>query len=547
MSWAVALGACVAGAGLAADGSGRIRRWLHVFQLEHYARGRLLRWWAARRDLLHLPELAVAVAALAAAYALLAGGVPGGAGIALAVVGLAGGVSAGVEWRRPEKKPFVFTARAKRLFTACAVLAVAIAAAGAAVSLTVAGVTDVAVTSLVAGGVTLVALTPLVIVAASTALGPTERRINAGFVTAARRTLADVGPLTVGITGSYGKTTTKFCVGALLQTAGETLVTPESYNSFLGVTRTINERLRPGHRFFVVEMGAYRKGDIAELCDLVAPRIGILTAIGPMHLERFGSLEAIRDAKAELLWGLPADGHFITSAEDPLCRELARTATPAVTLFGIDTPDADVWASDVAIAPTRTTFALHVGERVLPVESALLGRHNVRNLLAAAACGVVLGMDDAALVRGLEAVTPPPHRLAPIVNAAAGVTVLDDAYNSNPEGAREALSVLATHTGGRRLLVTPGMVELGDRHETANSEFGRLAAGVCDFVFLVGEEQTRPVRRGLIEGGAASDRILVTDSVDHATAELRKVLRPGDAVLFENDLPDTYANGHGWS
>jgi UDP-N-acetylmuramoyl-tripeptide--D-alanyl-D-alanine ligase len=529
----------VAAAGIASDYAGRVRRWLHIFQLEHYENWRLIGWWRRRLDLLHLlPSAAALVAFVGAAVSLAAGQREVSAGL-LIVVGAASLAPARVEWLRPEKKPFVFTSRAKRLFAASLVPGLLFLGAAGGVA-AAASTSAVAVGTLVGAGLLLVAATPIAIILANVALLPLQRRVNRRYVAQARAKLDQIKPLTVGITGSYGKTTTKFCAGAVLAVRGETLVTPDSYNSYLGVTRAVNEQLKPEHRVFVVEMGAYRKGDITELCELTKPTIGILTAIGPMHLERFGSVEAIREAKAELLGGLPNDGHFITNGDDPLCRLVAAAASTPVTLFGIDSTDADVRASDIRITSGKTFFTLHLHEREYAVESRLLGRHNVRNLIAAAACGIVAGVDDDGIVAALQTVEAPPHRLASIVNGRTGVIVIDDAYNSNPAGAAGALEVLAAHDATRRLLVTPGMVELGDQEEEANVEFGRMAGRVCDLVMLVGVDQTLPVKRGLLEAGLGDAQIVVTRDIEQATAELGRILRAGDVVLFENDLPDTY-------
>src|SRR6185312_8261844 len=248
---------------------------------------------------------------------------------------------------------------------------------------------------------------------ANRALGPVQDAINRRYEQRAERALEEWKPLVVGITGSYGKTTTKFCVGTVLEGDRPTLVTPESYNSFLGVVRTINEHLRSSHRAFVVEMGMFRRGDIAELCDLVHPTVGVITAIGPMHLERLGSIEAIAAAKGELLDALPPDGHFVTSAEDPRCLELASRAKVPVTLFGMDR-QAQVIASDVRLAGGRTSFKLQLDgpdSPQLEVSAGLLGRHNISNLLAAAAVGHVLGIPGTRIAEGLARVQAPAHRL----------------------------------------------------------------------------------------------------------------------------------------
>ena len=249
---------------------------------------------------------------------------------------------------------------------------------------------------LLALGWLLIAGAPWLLLAAARLLGPFESAVNRRFIASARSKLAAVQPLCIAVTGSYGKTMTKFCIGAVLA-ASETLVTPASYNSYLGVVRTINERLAAEHRAFVVEMGMFRRGDIAELSELVKPRIGVITAIGPMHLERLGSLEQIAAAKGELMEALPADGQLITNADDQRCLQIARRSHVPVVLFGIDSPLARVRANDIRMVDGRTRFELEIGPPApgarpsrATVSAQLLGRHNVSNLLAAAAVGVAL-------------------------------------------------------------------------------------------------------------------------------------------------------------
>jgi UDP-N-acetylmuramoyl-tripeptide--D-alanyl-D-alanine ligase len=204
-------------------------------------------------------------------------------------------------------------------------------------------------------------------------------------------------------------------------------------------------------------------------------------------------------------------------------------------------PSADVTAHDIEMAEGTTRFTLRHGTDEVTVRSKLLGRHNVANLLAAAAVGISLDLPLDAIGRALSQVSPPAHRLAPILNRQAGIVVIDDAYNSNPVGAAAALEVLASHEAQRRLLVTPGMVELGDREAEENERFGTQAAAVCDLVVLVGEQRSRPIRAGLTAADFPDDRIHVVANSSEAGALLAKTTRRGDVVLFENDLPDLYA------
>jgi UDP-N-acetylmuramoyl-tripeptide--D-alanyl-D-alanine ligase len=285
----------------------------------------------------------------------------------------------------------------------------------------------------------------------------------------------------------------------------------------------------------------YRKGDITELCELVHPQIGVLTAIGPMHLERLGSIEAIADAKSELARALPSGGHLVANGDDPRVREIAARVDVDTVLYGIDSADAHVRAEQIELADGRTGFTLVIGDDRAPVSAGLLGAPNVSNLLAAAAVGHVVGMPIDAIATGLATVEPPEHRLATIPNPGAGIIVIDDAYNSNPAGAAAALEVLGAHPARRRILVTPGMVELGDQEDALNERFGRQAADVCDHVILVGPERTKPIGRGLRAAGFDDDAITVVRDIGGATEVLAGLTRAGDVILFENDLPDMYA------
>jgi len=519
--------------------AGRQHRLLHLLQLEHYEGARLMLWLKRRSELLQLSELVPLIALYGAAVANVAVGQHwvGGALMLLTTPIAYLGVA---DWRRPAAKPLVLTPRAKRLLATS--LLPALGMLLAAVALAPLGPDAVSIAIVLGAGSLLLALAPQVLLLAILLLRPVEARVNARFLASAKETLRRVNPLSVGITGSYGKTTTKFCLGAVLSADRPTFVTPSSFNSYLGVIRAINEGLTDEHEAFVAEMGMFRRGDIAELCELTHPSIGVLTAIGPMHLERLGSIEEIAAAKAELLHALPQDGAFVTNADDLRCLQIAAGAHVPVTLFGIDSEDAQVRAIDVELVSGRTEFDLVLPDAApVHVSAQLLGRHNVLNLLAAAAVGHVLGMEPQRIASALGGVEAPEHRLSPIHNVAAGILVIDDAYNSNPEGAAAALEVLRGHQATRRLLVTPGMVELGDVEEDANRGFGEQAASVCDLVVLVGPQRTKPIREGLLAGGMAQEAIHVVTDIAAATTLLGALTRAGDVVLFENDLPDTYA------
>ncbi|HEU0250946.1 MAG TPA: UDP-N-acetylmuramoyl-tripeptide--D-alanyl-D-alanine ligase [Solirubrobacteraceae bacterium] len=521
--------------------AGRQHRLLHLLQLEHYENARLRLWLRRRGERWHASELAPLAGLFAGAVAAQAAGSGWASGALLLLVTPLAALGV-ADWRREAVKPLVLTGRAKRLLR-LAVFPPALLVV-AALRIAILGPSTASLGILLAVALALLAFAPETLLAANVLLRPVQRAINDRYVSRARGTLKRVGPTVIGITGSYGKTTTKFCTGAVLEQGRSTLVTPDSYNSLLGVVRTINENMRDEHEAFVVEMGMFRRGDIAELCEFVHPTIGVITAIGPMHLERLGSIEAIAAAKGELLDALPPGGMFVTNADDPRCLELAERAHVPVTLFGIEAESAQVIARNVRLAEGRTCFELLLeGPNGDPVNvfAGLLGRHNVSNLLAAAAVGRALGLAPERIAAGLESVTAPAHRLQPIHNRAAGVVVIDDAYNSNPDGAAAALEVLRQHPASRRLLVTPGMVELGELEVQLNRAFGEQAAPACDLAILVGAARTDPIREGMLAAGMDPAAVHVVRDISEATALLAKTTRAGDVVLFENDLPDTYA------
>jgi UDP-N-acetylmuramoyl-tripeptide--D-alanyl-D-alanine ligase len=526
--------------------AGRLHHMLHLFQLEHYEAARL-RVWVQRRNARVDTTL---LALCAAAGGVLTIAAAADADLLVLVLGVAAGVVlAGMGHRvirRPQTKPLVFTPRARRLFgVALAIPALVLALAALAV---VAGAT--AWVAPLVGTLTAVlgiVAAPELLFFADTLIKPVQNLETRRFVQQARRKLDEIAPVSIGITGSFGKTTTKACVAEVAELRGPAYATPASYNTYLGVVRAINEGLTTKHRAFIAEMGAYRLGDVEELSELVRPSIGVLTAIGPAHLERFGSLDAIEQAKGELAEQLPPDGAYVTNADDERCvRTTERTGARVILFSASGAPGADVTAHGIEMAEGTTRFTLHHGGEDVVVRSKLLGRHNVANLLAAAAVGISLDLPLDAIGRALARVTPPAHRLAPILNRQAGIVVIDDAYNSNPVGAAAALEVLASHQAERRLLVTPGMVELGEREAEENERFGAQAAKVCDLVVLVGEERSKPILAGLSSAAFPDSQVHVVASTSEAQALLANTTRRGDVILFENDLPDLYAeDGNG--
>ena len=476
----------------------RFRRALHVFQLEGYKRQRFLEWCRKNRD---------------RAWFLRS---------------------------VPAKKPLVMTGRAWRILLTATLLAPLLLFGTTMAAHLLGGAPyDLVTWPLVV--VLIFIFTPHLLVAGDVVLTPVQRAINGKFLRAATRKLEQLAPLVIGVTGSFGKTSTKFAIERLVGPPGQALATPGSFNTPLGVCRTINEHLGPEHRYFVVEMGAYKEGEIAELSRFVRQSIGVLTAIGPAHLERFGSMEAIRRGKYEIVTNLGPDGTAVMNVDDPTVRELAdETRDVAVVRYGTD-PEGrpDITARDIVITPRGTQMTV-VDERTgasIDVTMRLLGRHAIGHVLAGVAVALVAGRSLEDLrdpIARLEAVE---HRLQ-LIESGGGVTVIDDAYNSNPEGAAAALEVLRAMPGQRKVVVTPGIVELGPLQHEANEEFGRHASEVADEVIAVARLNREALAEGARRDGHA--KLTLVDSLEQATERLATLLRPGDVVLFENDLPDQY-------
>src|SRR5687768_15527333 len=312
--------------------AGRLHLLLHLFQLEHYEPARLRVWVRRRGERLDERELLALVLIGGAVIGAAALDFPGTV-LLIGVLALALGVRRGLAvLRRDQVKPLDFTPRALRMYGVALGL---LLLAAIAISVAVIAGLEPLVGAVAGTVVALVAylLAPELLLLANWLIRPVQRMDNRRFEKRARAHLAAVGPLVVGITGSYGKTTTKNCVAAVAELRGPAYPTPASFNSFLGVVRAINEGLEKRHRTFIAEMGAYRRGDVAELCELVSPTIGILTAIGPAHLERFGSLDETEKAKGELAEALPPDGALITRADDERCRRAAGRSAAPVRLF----------------------------------------------------------------------------------------------------------------------------------------------------------------------------------------------------------------------
>jgi UDP-N-acetylmuramoyl-tripeptide--D-alanyl-D-alanine ligase len=449
------------------------------------------------------------------------------------------------------KKPLVYTARAKRVFGLSIVLLVTAVIALIWLSGEL-SLWRLAGHQLYSQFLVLLIFTFLLnqlaainLTLANLLIYPLEQTINQCYLRSARKKMRNLHPKVIAITGSYGKTSTKYILNSMLSQKFNVLMTPDSYNTPMGICKVIRGQLEPEHEIFIVEMGAYQRGDIRELCRLVYPEIGILTAVGAQHLERFKNIENIARTKYELIESLPQDGIAVFNDDNEICSELANKTTIKMARYAVDRLDEKVELTARKIENTRRglTFIIEKSSgETCKVETKLLGRNNVYNILAATAVALECGVTLDNVSHATKLLEPIPHRLQ-LISGAGGVTVVDDGFNANPVGARAALEVLEGFSDGRKILVTPGMVELGDMEFDENKTFGAEAAKVCEFVILVGPIQTKPILEGLRTAGFPKEKILLVENLTQASESLTNIIKSGDVVLFENDLPDSYSEG----
>ena len=369
---------------------------------------------------------------------------------------------------------------------------------------------------------------------------PVEKLVGYYYKTKAKSKLRSMNNLKViGITGSYGKTSSKNILNDILNIKYNSMPTPKNYNTPFGLMITINNYLDKFTDVFIAEMGACQEYDIDELCKLVKPKYGIITKIGIAHLATFGSREKIQKTKFELIENLPNDGIGILNGDDEWQRSYKIKNNCKIKWIGIDSKDVDVRATDIKLSPEGTKFNVIIkgDNNKYEFQTKLLGYANIYNILAGIALGLEFGMTIEQLKAGVSKVKAVEHRLE--LKKQGDITIIDDAYNSNPTGSKMALDVLKMMPG-KHIVVTPGMVELGEEEYKRNKEFGKQIAESTDEVILVGKEKTKPIYEGLIEKGYNKNKIHIINDVLIAFDLIQKIKEKETYVLLENDLPDIF-------
>lgn len=382
---------------------------------------------------------------------------------------------------------------------------------------------------------------PLNMILSAYFVSPTEEFIKKMYIGKARRILrkkAYKDLIKIGITGSYGKTSTKFILEKILSEKYNVLATPNSYNTTMGNVRVIREMLKPEHQVFISEMGARKIYDISEICDFVHPDIGIITSIGPQHLETFKKIENVAKTKKELIDSLRGDGIVVLPKDNEYCFDMYKKEKREKYLYSLNDHGADVYAKDIRVTSEGSKFKVVTKSGEFECTTKLLGEHNIQNILGCVAIAITLELTNEQIAAGISKIEPIEHRLQ-ILPTTNGTTVIDDAFNSNPIGSKMALDIVKKFDG-RKIIITPGMVELGAEEDHLNREFGRQIGKSMDIAILVGIKRSKVIVEGINETKFDKTNIYVVPTLDEASKKLGTLTKAGDVILFENDLPDNY-------
>lgn len=371
---------------------------------------------------------------------------------------------------------------------------------------------------------------------------PIEKIIYNYYKRKAQRKLKDLNTINIGITGSYGKTSSKNILHDILSSKYRTYASPGNLNTPLGLMRTVNNYLDKFEEIFIAEISISdpKTNDIKKSCDIVKPKYGIITNIGVAHLDCFKTQENIQKAKFELIENLPNDGVGVLNADDVNQLNYSIKSKCKIVWIGIDNIDkADIYADNIVCTYEGTKFdcVFKDSNKRISLKTCLFGKPNIYNILASVAIARELNISYDDIVRGVSNIKPIEHRLE--IKKYPNYTIIDDAYNSNPVGSKLAIDVLGLMPGSK-IVVTPGMIELNNKEYELNFEFGCHMSDVADYVILIGKKQTKPIYDGLISKSYDSNKIFILNDVKEAFPLIERLRDDKTYVLLENDLPDLF-------
>jgi len=367
---------------------------------------------------------------------------------------------------------------------------------------------------------------------------PLELSIRLKYIKRAKAKLAKRPDLIkIGITGSYGKTSTKHILNVILSKKYKVCMTPHSFNTPMGLTKVVLKYLKKKHQVLITEMGARNVGDIKYLCDLIQPHHGIITAVGSQHLSTFGSVENVAKTKNELVEYIK-NGFVVFNGESNNAVDLYSKCNKKKCLCGINNKTAYCNIFDIKLSSKGTEFKLQIEDNIIDCKTKLLGEHILENISMACAVAYKLGVGLDDIQDAIKNLTPMPHRMEVIKNN--NLTVLDNSYNTSVESSKASLNVLKLFENCNKIIVTPGIIEMGNMEYEVNYNFGRDIAKVCNNVIIVNKANLAAIKEGLLDAGFNEENIMQADTLKLASEILPTITKSGDVVLFENDLPDNY-------
>lgn len=391
----------------------------------------------------------------------------------------------------------------------------------------------------------IISITPLILIIAIPIahfiMLPLEAVIRLKYIYKAKKVLNKMPDLIkIGITGSYGKTSCKYILNTMLSKKYSVCMSPHSFNTPMGITKVVLKYLKPYDQILIAEMGANQVGDINYLCNIINPKMGILTAIGSQHLRTFKSLDNIKNTKNELIKSLEkVNGYAVFNGDNEGAKELYDEANIEKSYTSINNENASIYVKNIALSENGMTFDMVLDDGVYPCETKLLGEHNISNILLCACMAKKIGVSSKDIVQAISELKPVPHRLE-LKTKYKGFKVLDDSFNASVEGAESALKVLSLFEG-KKIVITPGLVDLGSMEYSENVEFGKKIAKVADVCIVVNKANRESIKEGLELGGFSEEQIIVKDNFSTAFLALKEIVELNNTcVLIENDLPDNY-------